>query len=352
MAATSRLSSIYLLLVLNALKVSFLFIGAIIGAGFASGREIALYFSAANTATVLLAALLIGAFCCFFLLLGKLDNQNGGAAPYPAKQKGGFAAHLRYAKRGVNFLVILSSAVTFIAMCAGAETLFRQAFGVPYIGLISGLMAAVMSVFSMNALKSASLFLVPLILLTCLILFVSGMPFTSSAAHNFDPYNALNYTAMNMMLGGFLIRNQGAKMRGKHIVLTGVITAATLAAALFMMYAIVSVYPEAELPLFDYALAQNLSSAAAVIIFLAIFTTQLSAAKIIAAAAARQRVNDLACVIFLAALAALTFKYSFKGIVDATYPIVGAIGLAFLALALLEPLTVPPNRQRKRLTLS
>ena len=56
---------------MRALRVTFLYIGTIIGAGFASGREIAVFFGDTAPAWVALSALFMGLLAALFMTAGK-----------------------------------------------------------------------------------------------------------------------------------------------------------------------------------------------------------------------------------------------------------------------------------------
>ena len=57
--------------IMRCLQVCFIYIGAIIGAGFATGREIMLYFGGSGMFSGIVAGVLMGALCGAFLLAAK-----------------------------------------------------------------------------------------------------------------------------------------------------------------------------------------------------------------------------------------------------------------------------------------
>lgn len=300
---------------LNAFKVAFLFIGAMVGAGFATGREIALYFGEFSIWTIVLASVFIGVFCCFFLTLGKMEQPKNKL--------------ISSIDKGVNVVVVLSTIITFIAMTCGAEELFYNCFGIRFIGLISGLLCAVLGMFSMGFIKNANFVIVPAIIIMTIVLFVKSSAETpENLPLGFS--NAINYTAMNMMLGGFLIKPQGKKMSIKQIAFSGIITSAIIMTMLLLMHKIVLENPFSDMPAFTFARGIGLEYVCGIIILLAILSTMLSSAKIIIDAIRPYVKTDWIGFSFVALLSIFCFRYDFKTVVDSTYPIVGIVGIAYL----------------------
>ena len=58
-----------------AFKSSCLFVGTVIGAGFATGEEIKLYFGGTDMGSVCLSALFFGVFSALFMIFGKIKMQ-------------------------------------------------------------------------------------------------------------------------------------------------------------------------------------------------------------------------------------------------------------------------------------
>ena len=58
----------------NSFRLTFTFVGTMVGAGFASGREVAAFFGETSLFGVVLAGLLTGALSFVFMELGRLSK--------------------------------------------------------------------------------------------------------------------------------------------------------------------------------------------------------------------------------------------------------------------------------------
>ena len=54
-------------------RTAMLYVGAVIGAGFATGKEIVTFFGGKGIVSAIIAGLLLGVFCSVFLLCGKIN---------------------------------------------------------------------------------------------------------------------------------------------------------------------------------------------------------------------------------------------------------------------------------------
>lgn len=310
---------------LNNFKVAFLFIGAIIGAGFATGREIALYFAESNPATIFATAMLIGVFCGFFMLYGRVSTL--------ATNK-----FMAAAFKLLDLAVIVSVYFTYTAMLTGAETLFFDCLSVNNSGLITGLCCAVLSVFSMKSVKNINLIIVPLLIIMTVLLFskTADIHFPTK----FTPAKSISYTAMNLLLGGVLIKEQGKTMSTKNIISTSSLTALFVGILLFMMYCVALKYPNNQMPVFKFAKSVKMQYAAAIIIFFAIFSTMLSCAKLIEQGIFSITHRHWCGAVTIALLSVCCYRIDFKSFVDATYPPIGVLGIVYVVICLVDYLAI------------
>ena len=91
---------------LNAIKVTSLFIGAIVGAGFATGREVILYFGEGGYLTPVAAGLMMGVMSAVFLLAGKYSSSGRLWSAF---------------NKAVDFLVSVAMVITYAVMCSALE---------------------------------------------------------------------------------------------------------------------------------------------------------------------------------------------------------------------------------------
>jgi Uncharacterized membrane protein len=144
----------------NGMKYAAVFVGTVIGAGFATGREIALYFKGANAQTAAAAGIMLGLLCGFFMLAGERIGD------------GGFTAYLfGQRKRIFDIAVFVCAFITFAAMCAGAESIFRKIYGIGWLGLVTALISTLAAILGIKQIKSLNLVLVPIILAFVVLIF-------------------------------------------------------------------------------------------------------------------------------------------------------------------------------------
>lgn len=110
----------------RALKVCFLYIGTIIGAGFASGREIALFFGETAPLNVALSAVFMAVLEMLFLVAGRVNALPDNTA----------------IRTGV-FIAAFSSVA---AMLAGGDFALYSLTDVRSLGIITALLAGALVV--------------------------------------------------------------------------------------------------------------------------------------------------------------------------------------------------------------
>ena len=110
----------------RAFKISSLFIGTVIGAGFASGREVALYFGNLSPLVVATAGLFLGGFAASFLVAGKFG--------------------LIWKSKFYTAMVLFGSVITIAAMLAASEDILYEMTSLRFLGLLSGILGMVIVV--------------------------------------------------------------------------------------------------------------------------------------------------------------------------------------------------------------
>lgn len=296
---------------LSCLKLSCLFIGALIGAGFATGAEIELYFSECGILTPIIAGGIIGVLCIIFGLSGKFLIKKGV---------------LNKIYKGMIFV---SSVISYIAMTAGAESIIYECFSIKYVGLITAVIVSILSMYSMNVTKWLNMVIVPVILI---LMFVVEAGCTEVRyPTKIGIITAISYAGMNMLLGGYLMAEEGRKMKTSAVIVSGIIVAVFITVMLIVMYRIVIGAKGGQMPMYDVANGIGLGIVAAIIIFLAIFSTIIGAGKVICDMIADVTKDKWMGVGFLLLITALSYNAGFGYIVNNFYPFTGFIGIVACA---------------------
>ena len=313
---------------LNAVKVSCLFIGAVVGAGFATGREVILFFGNSGSLTPLIAGLLMGCASGVFLFVGKFAPSGG---------------IWRVLARITDFLVFCAMVITFAVMCSAAEQLFSDAFGVSLVGLACGLICAIASSafgvslvglacglicaiassFEMKLIKNISFALV-----IALTVSIAVMYFMCDKVHGqyIDLFSAFKYCGMNMLTGGCLIKDEGKRMKNGEIFLSSLITAVICALLLVMVYAVASVNAECDMPVYEFAMKNHAAALGGILIVAAILSTLLGAGRAACTYMEGFFSSSAMPVIFLCSIAVIGYSTDFSAAVDTYYPVIGVFG--------------------------
>lgn len=307
-----------------------LVVGTVVGAGFASGREIVAFFGETPPALVPpICAALVFCMCAVFLFLGK--KANGSAAAANALVAGKFAP-------AVSVVMIFNSAISLAAMLAAFDSLFSLLFPCgPLPSILFAALSAAVVMRGMGALVKSNAALVPLLMaVIAAVALRSAGPGEHSAFTAFTAYRSLGYVAMNMLLAANVLT--GVKnLSAREIVLSSLVAALVLGAMMSLIVTALcaSGAGKSELPLLS--LAEAFGPATYFVAFFAvaagIFTTMLTAHRTLTdwlAPAVKSRA--VSALVTAGVCLALGFA-GFRNIVDYAYPVVGAVGLIYFALS-------------------
>lgn len=309
----------------KSLKAAFLYIGTAIGAGFSSGKELALFFGAASPLNVAISSIFMSLLCMLFLVAGKLKLLPKG--------------------RLIGFGIFISAGISLVSMLAGGEYVLRSLTGVPAMGLVMALAGGALVVLGIERIKLANSVLVPLIVLSIAAIFLKldpqaySLPFTLS--------RPILYSGLDVLLGGVIIADEGEKMSYKEILLTCIVICACLFGMLFMLQTVVLANgASSSMPVLAVAERFNMKAVCGALIAAAIFTTLLSSLKIVSDRVrtfllATKRLQTLgayknrAFVVFFCLLVAYPISFAgFDAIVDALYPFISVCGVILTAVTL------------------
>ena len=293
------------------LKISSTFTAALVGAGFASGQEIALFFGGNNIASVILAAALIALFCYVFLELGRLSEGNVFESMGPV-----FSLCFNYLVKLINLIILA-------VMTAGSEYIIKNSLGFTGGGAVSLMLCCVLVTEGMESVKTLNMLTVPImIILISALLFTAGGKIILSGKTAF--FNSLAYAGMNIITGGYLVGLMAKdihKSQCRHISL---ICFGQVLILLIFVYAAVNLCEAGTMPLLAQAYKYRFGFAGVVTIFLALFTTMVSAL----ASCSQTKTQS---VLIYAGLGFLFSLFGFHNLVNATYMPIGGAGFAITA---------------------
>lgn len=314
---------------LRAMSVAMLIVGTMIGAGFASGREIVGFFGAVpNVFTALIAGVLVFGCSVLFLFVGRRVRKDD-----IGEVNGAVFGKLRPL---ADVFMLFNSMTVLGAMLAGCDSLAAEFIDIrPFMSIILGLLCAVIAVRGMNGLLKANAALVPVMIVFLLVCSILAIDFPFSARSSaIRPYSIVLYVSMNMILGGGVLTTVH-KLSPREIILASAVAGGIIGALLmFIMGALASSSAaHADMPMLLIALKSGkpMYFICLPVIGASIFTTMLSAFKsVYDYLSGFIKYKWVAAGIVLVA-GLLVGAFGFSNVVDKLYPVIGGIGLLYLA---------------------
>ncbi len=312
---------------LTALKITFLFIGTSIGAGFSSGREIALFFGDTSPWCVALAAIFIALICALFLIAGKYDLIPNHVA--------------------VKVATFFAGAVSLVSMLAGSEHIMKDLTGVPLLGLLMTIVGAVVVILGIEKIKWANTILIPLLIVMMLTIFIKlGGPIYDGSVSIWKP---LKYSGLDVLLAGMVLSREGKKLNGKQIAISVLGIGIFMFLILFILQNVVlSDEMHSSMPVLGVSAKVGLRGVSGVLIASAIFTTLIGALETVCVYSAEffSKTKKLYSIStpknkpFLVLGALLVFYpvsfLGFEKIVDTFYPFVSLCGVILTGVILVK----------------
>ncbi len=313
-------------------SVAMLIIGTIIGAGFASGREIVAFFGTTPAPLVaLVCAALVFVMCLVFLFVGqKAEADDIGTVN--KKLAGKFDVVL-------NIFLLFNSVISLSAMLAGFDSLFGSIYPLkPLYSVLFGAVSVLVVTKGLKGLLRCNAVLVP-----ALILIIAAVTLTNVNSPSFSSftaktaYRSFTYISMNMMLAAAVLTTVHGLTK-KQIIAASAVTA-VIVGALLMMFMLAlgsSSAGETDMPIITMSketgrLMYGLSvSCVAVGIFTTMLTAHISLSEWVNSFCANRLFSAVVSVIFCLALSFI----GFRTVVDTLYPVLGVLGSLYFVVSL------------------
>ncbi|MDE7337154.1 MAG: hypothetical protein K2N32_03475 [Clostridia bacterium] len=310
--------------VLKCLQISFIYIGAIIGAGFATGREVMLYFGDGGMLSGIVAGVLMGALCGLFLLSAKSYRR------------------LKYSERKsvravfaiIKSILWLCTLVSFVCMASGCEEIIENTYGIKNVGLWTGIFVSVLGVCEMSVMRKLNAVIVPMIMI---LLFALSAKSDFSFDSGFRAERVLGYCGMNIMMGGYIIAEQEESFSLKQIIFISGVTATFFALSIALVYNVSCDFRNFSMPVFEFSKLHDMKAVSGLIIYLAIFSTLIGCSKLICQENSERKIPKAFSVGLLAVFALLALRFDFSTLVAYCYPIIGYVGIGYTVFTLALP---------------
>lgn len=309
-----------------------LIIGTVIGAGFASGREIVSFFGASYISPVvaIVCGVLLGAGSFLFLAVG---------TKYKARNVSDVNARLMGRLHpAADLFLLFNSLIVLAGMLAGFDSLGNMLFPLqPLYSIVGAVCCAAVVYKGVSGLVKCNTVLIPavigVIIAVCALRF--GPPLSDATAR-FSPAACLVYASMNLILAATVlsVTDVGYKTAAVCSVLAGIVMTVLM---LLIIFALNANGAEGAMPLLGFARKYPpLFYTMAAVVAAAIFTTMLTAASGLTdwlTAVTGDRKFSLAAVL-LAGL--ILSNLGFEAVVSWLYPVIGILGAIYISVILIH----------------
>ncbi len=334
----------------ESIKTAFSVIGAVVGAGFITGREILSFFGGTSPAVAGGAAFIIFFLLFYFLLCRKEDE---------------------FSRFG-NAAVCVLSVLIMASMLGATDSLFTLSFGVPKKLPIGSFFMLVLSTAlcfcGLKGIEKANLFLVPFMIACVLICaaysFFSGASEAQnpsvnlSVAESFSLFSisgaarCVSYCAFNTLLSQPFFAKIKSEKNEYSPLLVAAISAGVLGGMIFVYLFSLSGKGAESFDIPAFILCKNsriLKWLLCVAVFCAILTTQISTEYPLVKSAERKKRSGL-YIIVLALFTFIISRVGFYAIVDKIYPAVAVFSTLYYLILICASL--PLFRAKPRLRTS
>ena len=292
---------------LRAARTAALFVGSVVGAGFATGQEIALFFGGDGVVSLVVASLFM-AVCAFAFL-------DMGARRVIADPRLLLAT---------DTLLSASSFAVYAAMIAAAEEVLRELTGMAGLSIFFAVGVSLVAGKSISWVSRLNLLAVPLMVG---IIALVGSRCVGGESVDFHPVRALAYGGMNLLFSGALMMKEGEGLSLRERIAAAVITGALLFPMMLFMWRCVAGGSGADMPFLSVSSDMGYGTLASLALLLAILTTMASTLYLAADRLSTLTGDRLLSLSLLTLGGILLSTLGFAPIVRAVYPVVSALGL-------------------------
>lgn len=326
----------------NGCKVAFVYIGLVIGAGFASGQEIFQYFtmfSRTNAGGVVMAGLSF-IFIAYLILNKTYRDGLTTFDDYTCAVAGRFAVPARWFFRLYMFC-------GFFVMLAGSGALMHYAFGISeLVGIV--LMAAIcflVFAFDVKGVVALSSLLVPLMIvgvfiICCLSLVVSTPAFAPlEQLKNSPAVSSLCYVSYNTITAGAVLVPMCRMLSPKSIRIGAVLGGGILGLLILLVWMALSAHYElligSEIPLYSLAImnGEGFKWVYSSVLIMAICTTAVSHGFGLLSQCPVRSGRERLLFAAVLCLGAVPFaRFGFSNLIASLYSFFGYAGLIWLGM--------------------
>ncbi len=329
----------------HSIKIACVYIGTIIGAGFASGQELAQFFvryERFGIYGIALAAIVF--FAVGYVIISKVERGADTTQGFFGRQLSGKIIF------GMEVIMSLFLLCSFCVMCAGGGALLEQQFGISrFVGVMAmSAVCFVIFMFDVQGVVRFNAIVTPLLIVGMLIVAIGaatsgGAAPAMAASANRLLYNwgtsGILYASYNTITLVPLFVGLAPALRGKNAAFSAsLIAAAVLFVLASLLYVLLAIKPAAldfEIPMLFVAGAMQ--PLYVVLLFFAMLTTAVSSGfGVIKCVCANTNMRGKSAAALLCALAIPVGVLGFSDLVKTLYPFFGYIGIFIMLITLAD----------------
>ncbi|WP_404469270.1 hypothetical protein [Sutcliffiella horikoshii] len=323
----------------------FLILGTVIGAGYASGRELWQFFGSESGLAILLFTLFF-IISCYVILQISSQEQSEHFSPVLRKLVGERASYL------YNIVMIVYLFTTTVVMLAGGGAAL-QVFSIPYWGGIAIIcfLLILLFVYDVKGMVTVNVVILPIIVLTLAYVLIDAV-FNSPDAVPTSVLEQSNwpagftFTALNILPLVAVLSAIGKEVKGKGEIIIASVGSGVILGVISLFYNQTLILVQSKLGLFEIPLFAIIQSYPfymlffmTILLWVAIYTT--AASGLLGLVTRFRNVIPiplwLMCLLFILLMVPFT-AVGFSVLVAILYPLFGLINLYLLVCILLYPI--------------
>lgn len=322
-------------------------LSAIVGAGFASGKEIYTFFAKFNFWSIPFVFVCGVLFFCVFFVFAKIGQKIRPKSISDLTSK-------IFGKAGpvVDVAFVISSFITIASMLAGSDSAMQTVFGQSYNFCYASIGICIVTVLivslGLKQIYKATNVLVPIILFAILLvsgifLFLKPKQSASSIAFSGSAFemvlSPILYVAMNSFTNIFIIAKSGIYLGKGQTKKASFLSAGILTGMILLTLVCILLGGDdvilADMPMLQlaFSLGNVYGILYSIILLLAIFTTIIVTTFAIVSWLENFVKNKFLCCVLTLFVGFVFSRFGFSTIVDIFYPLEGVFGAIFIVYA-------------------
>lgn len=326
----------------NIRKVVMVIIGTIIGAGFASGKEIYLFFNKYGTLGQL-GIIFSGLFTAFIIYLVLNLQKEQSINKYSDLLKKLNPSHIKI-NNAINIMVNSFLLISFFIMVAGFSAYMKQSYQIPiYISsIVFVILCYLIFQKSLQGMMKLNNYVVPLLLIFILFLGIKNLPYlietksniqieTNSSTFFFSSFLYASYNSI--ILIPVLISMKSFIKTKKEISIIAILSAIIIIILSFCIYGLLIkgqfLMNEVELPLLEITaqFGKEIYMIYGLVIIISIVTSAISTGYSFLENVSKNKKSYQINLILISIGAILVSNIGFSKLVEILYPFFGVLGL-------------------------